>query len=251
MATMYLADFGADVVKIEPQAGDRLAADPGYLCWNRNKRFSSVDLEDYHELAELRRMLGVADVAVFDWPPSELDRLGFDATTLLSRHPSLIHLWLRPYSSGGRWSHLPEDPILLAAVSGVADYYRATEERPVAPVVPAVSYTQAGLAAAGVAAALVDRATNGHGRSLVVTGLHAVAAQHAAVTVDAPNIVRSGWQPKDGVALLPNYSPYQCGDGDWLFLGALTQPFFLSALEALGLVEVMVMPGWMVTSKTC
>lgn len=51
-ATMYLADFGADFLKVETPVGDRLRSDPGYLCWNRNKRFTRLDAGDYRDLAE-------------------------------------------------------------------------------------------------------------------------------------------------------------------------------------------------------
>ena len=60
-ATMHLADFGADVLKVETPAGDRLRDEPGYLCWNRNKRFCRLDAGDYRDLSELRRLIAAAD----------------------------------------------------------------------------------------------------------------------------------------------------------------------------------------------
>lgn len=50
--TMHLADFGADALKVETPAGDRLRSNPGYLCWNRNKRSTRVDADNYRDLAE-------------------------------------------------------------------------------------------------------------------------------------------------------------------------------------------------------
>ena len=241
-ATMHLADLGADVLKVEPEGGDRLSADPGYVCWNRNKQLTNLDVGDHRDLAELRRLVSRANVVAFDWSGADLERLGLDATSLLAERPDLIHAWMPPYGTHGRWAHLPDEPGLLAAVSGVADFHRATEDRPVLPVVPILAYAHGALGAAGIAAALLSRRRAGGGRSVVVTGLHAVAAMQAAVTVTAPGISAPGMR-KVGVASLANYAPYRCSDGQWLFLGALTDAFFLAALDAIDLMEVMVLPG--------
>jgi crotonobetainyl-CoA:carnitine CoA-transferase CaiB-like acyl-CoA transferase len=241
-ATMHLADFGAEVLKVESREGDRLRDDPGYLCWNRNKRFTNLDARDYRDLSELRRLLDCADVVVVDWPAAELERVGLDATTLLAERHHLTHAWMPPYSPHGRWAHLPDEPALLAAVSGVADFHRATEDRPVLPVVPILAYAHGALGAAAISAALLSRLRTGRGRSVVITGLHAVAAMQAAVTVSAPGISAPAMQ-KVGPASLANYAPYQCSDGLWLFLGALTEAFFLGTLDVIDLMDVMVMPG--------
>jgi len=241
-ATMHLADFGADVLKVETPAGDRLRDEPGYLCWNRNKRLCRLDAGDYRDLSELRRLIAAADAVVFDWPAADLERLGLDATSLRAGRPELTYAWMPPYSQRGRWAHLPAEPALLAAVSGVADFHRATEDRPVLPVVPILAYAHGALGAAAVAAGLLARRRDGCGRSAVITGLHAVGAMQAAVTVDAPGISSPGVR-KVGMAPLANYAPYRCSDGQWLFLGALTEGFFLTALDVIDLMEVMVMPG--------
>jgi crotonobetainyl-CoA:carnitine CoA-transferase CaiB-like acyl-CoA transferase len=241
-ATMYLADLGADVVKVEPPGGDHLKGDPGYLCANRGKRLITLDMADHRERAELRRLMSAADCVVFDGELATLERLGLDAASLRHEHPALIHAWLPALAARGRWSHLPDDPLLLAAVSGISDYHRAMSDRPVSPVVPAIAYAHGALAAAGIAAALLERRRTGAGRSLVVSGLHAVAGMQAAVVVQADGLVSPGREPKHGLAVLPNYAPYQCADGRWLYLGALTQTFFLTALEVLGLLELMALP---------
>src|SRR3984885_13093095 len=70
MAAMLLADFGAEVLKIEPPQGDRAAAKPGYQMWNRGKRRLILDLDDVAGRARLEQLLGAADVATFDFSPS-------------------------------------------------------------------------------------------------------------------------------------------------------------------------------------
>src|ERR1700678_955960 len=90
MATMLLADFGAEVVKVEPPGGDRLCHAPGYLTWNRGKARAVLDLETADGLESLRALIGGADLAVFDHAPGRLESLGLDAVSLTARHSRLI-----------------------------------------------------------------------------------------------------------------------------------------------------------------
>ncbi len=239
VAAMYLADYGADVVKIDPAQSRYPHDDPGWLCWDRNKVLTSIDLSGRGGHIELRRLLAATDVVIFDRTPGQLEADGWDGATLTEAHPRLVHAWLPPYGTTGRWSQLPGDPLLLAAVAGVCDYQMASTDVPVALVVPVLSYSHGGLGATAIAAALLERQRSGRGQAVTVTGLHAVAAMHASVMSRAPN----GISPvRKGGRGIPNYRMYQCRDGQWLFLGALTQPFFLTALEVLDLLEIMVLP---------
>jgi crotonobetainyl-CoA:carnitine CoA-transferase CaiB-like acyl-CoA transferase len=240
VGTMLLGDLGAEVVKVEPPRGDRLSNNPGYVCWNRNKTITTVDASRRDGANEIRRLLSASDVVVVDNSPIDLRERGLDAETTKRVAPSLIHVWVPPYGEKGEWSELAPDPSLLAAVSGLCDIYNATEDRPVIPVVPLLSYEHGALAATLAVAALFRRSRSGMGQAVTVSGLHAVAAMLAALYVDAPDIVRP---PKAARSAIPHFRHYQCGDGEWLHLAALAQPFFLRALEALDLFEVMVLPG--------
>src|SRR5580700_7949180 len=75
MATMLLADFGAEVVKVEPPGGDRLHGAPGYLTWNRGKARTVLDLQTAEGLDALKVLIAGADVAVFDHAPGRLEAL--------------------------------------------------------------------------------------------------------------------------------------------------------------------------------
>jgi crotonobetainyl-CoA:carnitine CoA-transferase CaiB-like acyl-CoA transferase len=240
MAAMFLADYGADVVKIEPVQTGPLDGDPGWLCWDRNKVLTSFDPAGRHGRRELRRLLAATDVAVFDRVPGQLEADGWDGATLTAAHPNMVHAWLPPYGTTGRWSQLPGDPLLLAAAAGVCDYQQALTDVPVAPVVPTLTYAHGALGATAIAAALLERLRSGQGQAVTVTGLHAVAAMHSSVMSRAPGQIIP--RRKGGLGI-PNYRVYRCRDGQWLYLGTLIQPFFLTALEVLGLLEVMVLPG--------
>jgi crotonobetainyl-CoA:carnitine CoA-transferase CaiB-like acyl-CoA transferase len=240
MAAMFLADYGAEVVKVEPIRTGPLDGDPGWLCWDRNKLLTSFDPAGRHGRRELRRLLAAADVAVFDRVPGQLEADGWDGATLTAALPNLVHAWLPPYGTQGRWSQLPGDPLLLAAAAGVCDHQQALTDVPVAPVVPILTYAQGALGATAIAAALLERRRSGQGQAVTVTGLHAVAAMHSSVMCRTQGQITQ--QRKGGLGI-PNYRVYRCRDDQWLYLGTLIQPFFLTALEVLGLLEVMVLPG--------
>jgi crotonobetainyl-CoA:carnitine CoA-transferase CaiB-like acyl-CoA transferase len=239
-ATMLLGDFGADVVKAEEPGGERGQDDPGYVCWNRNKTITTIDPASAVGLAHLRRLVTRADVIVVDRPRAELERLRLDATSILETNPLAVHLWVPGYGRVGRWSHLQPDPMILAAVSGLSDHHSATEDRPVVPVVPLIAYEQAAMGATLALAGLFRRARDGRGQAVSVSGLDAVSAMLTASMVHTPGLVRRGKSVKAGI---PHFRHYQCRDGRWLYLAALSQHFFLRALDVLDLMDVMVMPG--------
>jgi crotonobetainyl-CoA:carnitine CoA-transferase CaiB-like acyl-CoA transferase len=243
-AGMLLAEFGAEVARVLPPGDQEPPDDPRGLCWDRGKILAQMDQAQMDQAgpgatAELRRLVDACDVLLTDARPGELDRLGLDAATVLDRSPGLVHVWLPPYAARGRWSHLPEDPLLLAALGGFAAHHPATEDRPVAPVVPTVNYLHGALGATAVAAALVGRAADGVARAVTVTGLHAIAAAQGTMMVEGLDVDRIYAVGKI-LGGAPNFRTYRAGDGLWLYLAALTPDFFFRALDVLGRMDVLV-----------
>ncbi|WP_256790173.1 CoA transferase [Frankia sp. AvcI1] len=251
MAAMYLADQGADVVRLLPPGRGPLDGGPGALCWDRNKRLCALDRAAPAGAAQLRRLLAAADVLVVDDTPDELDRDGLDPDGVRAAHPDLIHLWLPLLAPAAPWGRLPADPLLADAVSSASGEHGSYDGHPLALVTPIAAYGQAILGATAVAAALLGRdgaggggagrGSAGRGRAVLVSGLHATAAMQAASLTDAEGIIRAS-QPGGGGSS-PNYRLYRCSDDRWLYLGALTEPLFLTALDVLDLFEVLTMPG--------
>src|SRR5512140_2940130 len=103
MACGLLAQFGADVVRVEQPASGPLGANPAHLAWNCDKKRVLLDLGLPADLARVRELVEGADVAVFDESPGRLESLGLDAETLTESHPALIHAWLPMYGATGRW----------------------------------------------------------------------------------------------------------------------------------------------------
>jgi crotonobetainyl-CoA:carnitine CoA-transferase CaiB-like acyl-CoA transferase len=233
LASMLLADFGADVLKLEPPGGDRAHAEPGYITWNRNKKRLTLDLESEADQERLEGLLAAADVAAFDLSPKRLAALGLDAETLMARHPRLIHLWTPPYGTTGAWSELPAHHATLMGLTGTAFRQGSYADQPVFHIAEIAHHTQGVLAASAVGAALVQRGAGGRGRAVTVSGLHAMAETATQIQhVGYP--AWGGGHPLGGSA---SYRLYQCGDGEWLFLAALFSPFLQRAVQALGLMD--------------
>ncbi len=241
MATMLLGDLGAEVIKVESPAGDRMKDQPGYLTWNRNKQVVTLDIHQFAGLSAARSLLATADVAVFDSHPGELERSGLDSVTVRATNPALLHAWFPPYSPLGRWSQLPANEALLSALTAVSWLQSSYIERPTYLVTPQVSYGHAMIGAGAIAAALVEREKSGQGQSMVVSGLDGVAAVESSGTIRAADMFRMGGRGSRGG--VPNYRLYECSDGEWFFLGTLTPQFFLKALEATDMLELMAWEG--------
>jgi len=233
MAAMLLADFGAEVIKIEPPEGDRAKDKPGYIGWNRNKSTLTLDLAAPADRARFDALLAGADVAVFDHGPTALAALGLEAGALTAANPRLIHLWTPPYGTTGAWSDLPAHHATLTGLTGSAFRQGAYADQPIWHVAPIVHYAQAMLAAAAAGAALYERTTSGLGQPVVVSGLHAIAETACPISAIGAAAFPRG-HPLGGSA---SYRLYQCGDGEWLFLGTLFSHFFARAIEALELQD--------------
>lgn len=238
MATMLLGDFEAEILKVEPPEGDRAAAEPGYLMWNRNKLRTVADLSTEEGLARARQWLAEADVAVFDHPPGVLEDLGLDAATLTAAHPRLIHLWAPPFGTRGEFSDLPAHHGMLTGLTGAAFRQGSYRRQPVWHVAPLIHYGQAVVAAGAVGAALLARETSGRGQAVVVSGLHAMSQVAGSIGFAGSGGMMQG-HPLGGSA---SFRLYQCGDGRWLFLGALFGHFFQMAVEAMGLNRLRQIP---------
>jgi crotonobetainyl-CoA:carnitine CoA-transferase CaiB-like acyl-CoA transferase len=242
LATMLLADFGADIARVGGLPGDEPDAIAD-IYLHRGKRRVVAPRSDYRGLRAVRELTAHADILVVDGVEAEVARLGLDPTSARARHPRLIHAWLPPHGRIGRLAVLPADDLLLAAATGVADQQPSTVDRPVVPVVPVLSYQQGLLTATAIAAAVFDRLRTGRARAVAVSGLHAVAALGGSQMVDAPGLVRPYGGAKSGGVGPPGNRAFRCADGEWIFVAAYTAPMFITYVDAIDLMELMLLPG--------
>lgn len=130
IATQYLGDFGADVIKVEPPSGDILrhirparsnGMGAGYLNFNRNKRSLCVDLKKDEGRARFDALLKDADVLVHNMRPSAAKRLGLDPDEIRKTYPALVYCVAAGYGSCGPNAEYPAYDDIIQAASGVAD----------------------------------------------------------------------------------------------------------------------------------
>src|SRR3954464_6607328 len=101
MATMVLADFGADVVKVEPPGGDRFRSLAAAPLWLRGKRSVMLDLHTAAGREELHRLVAGTDVLVVAGPPSRAERWGVDADAAIALQPDLVHCSITGWGQAG------------------------------------------------------------------------------------------------------------------------------------------------------
>ena len=234
MAAMLLGDFAAEIVKVEPRSGDRLQTHPGYQAWNRNKHVVTLDLETPDGMAAARTLIAGADVALFDFGPTRMKALGLDAEALNAAHPTLIHAWMPPYGTTGRWSDLPGHHSLLAALTAMPFRQGAWGDTPVHMVLPIAHSSQAVLGATAIGAALFERSKSGVGQAVTVSGLHGSAECAPPMRFELIEPLPRGIPPGSN----PRYRLYKCADGEWFFLGTLFTNFYRKAFEALELGDL-------------
>lgn len=246
LATMLLADHGADVIKVEPPGGDPTRrTDSGARVWARGKRSIELDLLDPDGRAILLRLLDRADVLVENHAPDELDALGLDWATLHARNPRLIRCSITAYGRDleglsdrpaidslvaartglqweqrgwvgttiGRLCDLPVELADLEIPPGCADGPERAGPLQVQSRWPSLG--AAYLAATGISAALYAREHTGRGQWVETSLLQGVLVSTAG-----------GWQrPEDPHAdgyLCWIFDPrgskghFECADGRWV-----------------------------------
>ncbi|QQR41195.1 CoA transferase [Devosia rhizoryzae] len=139
MLSLQLADFGADVVKIEPPEGDPLRdwKDDGHsLFWKtygRNKRSVMLNLRQAAAMDALWRLVDTADVFIENFRPGTLENMGLAPEKLLERNPDLIVVRISGFGQTGPYSQLPGFGTIVEAMSGFADRTGFPDREPVLP----------------------------------------------------------------------------------------------------------------------
>lgn len=163
-ASGVLADYGADVVWVEPPGGaprrDELAVD--YAVFNRGKR--SVELDIRTETPDRNRLLAGADVLIESWAPGAAAVHGLDYQTLHASHPSLVHCSITGFGSDGPYRDVAARESLVHALIGTMGEQVGHRDGPIYEGLPFASIGAGYLGALAVLTALIARARDGRGR---------------------------------------------------------------------------------------
>ncbi len=223
-AGAIMADWGADVIKIESAAGDPMRNylgaqnppdfDPVFAVDNRGKRAIVVDYRTEDGRAVVKKLLAKADVFITNLRPSQLERAGFDFAALQNEFPRLIHATITGYGlEGPDADRAAMDMAAFWARAGLTNMLTARDAEPLLPRLGMGDHVTAISIVAGVLAALHERARTGRGRqveaSLFRSAIYAASSDLAIQQTlgrlastrprtRAPNPLTNYFRTKDG-----------------------------------------------------
>lgn len=236
-AGMYLADMGAEVLRLERPTGRTVKlAPPRFDVVARGRRSVAIDMKADGAAELVLELLTEADVFLEGFRPGVCERLGVGPEAALERNPSLVYARVTGWGQDGPRAQEGGHDINYIAVTGALDAIGEKDRRPVPPLNLVGDFGGGGMSAlTGILAALyaVGRGFPGQVVDVAmvegVNGLLATAHgyQSAGVTVDSreSNFVDGG---------APYYRTYECSDGRYIAVGAVEPQFFRALVETLG-----------------
>jgi crotonobetainyl-CoA:carnitine CoA-transferase CaiB-like acyl-CoA transferase len=246
-AARYLADFGADVVKVEAPGGDgtrgmgwRDPRDGETFIWKllgRGKRAVVLDLKTAEGLAAMRELAARADVLVENFRPGTLERLGLDPEQLLERNPRLVVLRVTGFGQSGPYAGRPGFATIAEAMSGFAAINGEPDGPPLLPPIALTDEIAALAGAFAVMVALRHRDRTGEGQIVDVNLLESMLQVMGALPSAYAHL---GYlQPRLGAGI-PYSVPrgtYRCRDGVWVAVSTSAESVAARVLELIGVAD--------------
>jgi formyl-CoA transferase/CoA:oxalate CoA-transferase len=252
-ATQLLAALGADVVKVEPLAGDHARAwgppfldgeSAMFLAANAGKRSLAVELGDERGREIVLRLAAEADVFLQSLRPGAADRHGLRAAALRARNPRLIHCSIGAFGARGPLSDQPGYDPLLQAASGIMSVTGESDGQPVRVGVSLIDLGTGVWAALGVVSALYDRERTGVGRTLELS-LYETAL--SLLSTQLVGYLGTGNVPRRAGTAFPQIAPYEvfpARDGD-LMIVAGNDKLFAAFCDVLGVPQLVADPRFL------
>ncbi|MET7896544.1 CaiB/BaiF CoA transferase family protein [Streptomyces mirabilis] len=231
-ACMLLADLGAEVVRVE-RVGARSHPPDAHA---RGRRTIAVDVKQARGRDLVLDLVKGADVLVEGFRPGAVERLGLGPETCVALNPRLVYGRMTGWGQDGPLARSAGHDINYLALSGGLNAIGEQGRSPVPPLNLVSDYGGGGmLLALGVVAALLKRASSGHGQvvdAAMADGLALMLAPFHAMAV------RGVWSERgsnllDGGA--PFYRTYETADGQWISVGAIEPQFYAEFLRVLGI----------------
>ena len=256
-AGQILADHGADVIKLEPPAGDEtrgwgppfLEGTASYfLGLNRNKRGMALDMSQPAGQELLLALLETADVFIENFKTGTLERWGLTSEELRRRFPRLIHCRVSGFGADGPLGGLPGYDAAIQAACGIMSVNGDKGGDPLRVGLPVVDMVTGLNAVIGILMALNERAASGEGQ-FVETSLYdcGVSLLHPHL----PNYYLSGKVPERSGNAHPNICPYDtfATATDPIFLAVGNNRQFAVLCETVGRAELAADPRFSVNSE--
>jgi crotonobetainyl-CoA:carnitine CoA-transferase CaiB-like acyl-CoA transferase len=241
-ATMFLGDFGAEVIRVDrPPAGppaanvdyEEMAA---YTTVARNKRSIILDMKSEGGKEVLAKLVAKADILLEGFRPDVMGRLGADYETLAKMNPRLIFCSLSGFGASGPYVKTPAHDMNYISLGGVLSLIG---ERDGYPVLPSNFIADLGGAAlhglVGILTALHAREKTGRGQHIDISYLDSVVS---LLSLEAPTFFRTGKVPRRGETRLTGADPwthvYKCSDGEYITVACIEPHFWDNLCRLLG-----------------
>lgn len=248
LATLWLSDLGAEVIKVESPAGDPMrtmgpvdadGTTAFYKLANANKTIVALDLKSGDGKARLAEMVARADVLLEGFRPGVMERLGFGIKRLHEINPRLVHCALSGYGGTGPFATRAGHDVTYLAVTGLLAA-SGPAERPIMTFPPLADHAGAMLAVNSILAALLKRSTTGKGTTIDISLAEAALSWMGGVLTMAHR-----WGDPQREHDLINggaafYRIYKTLDGRFAAIAALEEKFWHSFCTALGKPEWIV-----------
>lgn len=237
---MALADLGAEVIKVEPPRGETYRhfgpqygnSSLAFKAVNQNKQARFIDLKDPAGLAELKDLLGDADVFMTNWRPSVAPSLGITDELIRSEFPNLIWVRVSGYGPTGPMADMPAYDGIVQARSGLM---RMDPGEPLVPTNLLADKVSAMTAAQTATAALLARHRTGQGSICDISMLDALA-YFAGADISAGHRIVEGDPDERVYGQVRGSAPLPTSDG-WITLSPVTGRQLRACLAATGFAD--------------
>ncbi|MCS5568529.1 MAG: CoA transferase [Pseudomonadales bacterium] len=248
LAGMVLADFGAEVIKIDPPAGDRFDAMPASRLWRRGKRTVTADLAKPEDVAKVRELIvATADAVITTLKSAKREAIGLNVSDLTRARPDLVYGVVTGFGERGPYAHLPGYEGVVAAKSGRMLGFEGVADRggPNYSALLVGTHATSQSLAAAVIAALDCRERTGNGAQFETSMLRGMMPYEMGImsmeqlqdrgVLERPKVVR------DRSRSMPtlNYHPVRTKDGRWLQLGNLLPHLLDNFLGTSGFEKIL------------
>lgn len=254
---MLLADFGADVIKVEnPATGDSLRQWPpitdgfseNFASVNRNKRSIALDLKDDDQRRTAFELCASADVVIENNRPGVMNRLGLDYKTISGANPALVYCSISGFGQSGPRAPQGAFDVTVQAISGVMSVTGEPDGGPVKCGVPISDFSTGLYAALAVASALRSASSSKKGAHIDISLLGATLGIAALQTSE---YFGTGNPPKKLGAAHPRNAPYEAfrsADG-WFVMAAGNNKLWESVCRSIDMPELLDDPRFLTNSK--
>jgi crotonobetainyl-CoA:carnitine CoA-transferase CaiB-like acyl-CoA transferase len=207
VATMMLADQGADVIKVESPNGDlmrhfsrgRNGMNAGFLSCNRNKRSLAVDLKSPDGLEIVKKLIATAQVLVHNFRPGIAERIGLAEPAVRAIRQDIVYVSITGYGTKGPYANQRAYDPVIQAMSGLADIQRDRDTgRPRMVRTIIADFTTAVTAAQAITAALFARERSGEGQHVQLSMLNTMIAYLWPEAMPGLTFVGDEIDPSDG-----------------------------------------------------